>query len=44
VLRVEVQAPSVVHDVPLKAVEAWMRSPATSPRDFLVKRGKHSEE
>jgi hypothetical protein len=38
VLRVEVQVPATVHDVPLKAVEQWLRSPSTSPRDFAAKR------
>ena len=37
-LRVEVLLPSVVHDVPLKAVERWLNAPAESPRDQLVKR------
>jgi hypothetical protein len=44
VLRVEVLAPSIIHDVPLKAVESWMRSPATSPKDFLLKRPKRGGE
>jgi hypothetical protein len=39
VLHVEVRLPAVVHDVPVKAVERWLRSPSTSPRDALVKRG-----
>ena len=38
VLRVEVQLPNVVHDVPLKAVERWLGSPSSSPRDQLLKR------
>jgi hypothetical protein len=38
VLRVEVQAPATVHDVPLKSVEQWLRSPSTGPRDFAAKR------
>ena len=38
ILRVEVRLPSVVHDVPLKTVEQWLRSPTHSPRDQLVKR------
>lgn len=37
-LRVEVQLPLVVHDVPLSAVERWMRSPSASPREELAKR------
>lgn len=42
VLRIEVRVPPVVHEVPLKAVEAWMRSPTTSPKDFLAK-GQHRD-
>lgn len=37
-LRVEVHVPPVVHDVPLKAVERWLRSPSASPREMAVKR------
>jgi hypothetical protein len=38
VLRVEVQTPAVIHDVPLKAVARWLQSPTNSPRQALVKR------
>src|SRR5690242_10058753 len=38
VLRVEVQLPPVIHDVPMKAVEQWLRAPNESPRDVLAKR------
>ena len=38
VLRVEVQGPSTVHDVPLKAVERWLRSPSASPKEMIAKR------
>ena len=38
VLRVEVQLPPTVHDVPLKAVEQWLRSPSSSPRELAAKR------
>ena len=38
VLRVEVQLPAVVHDVPLKAVERWLRSSSASPREYATKR------
>jgi hypothetical protein len=38
VLRVEVQAPTVVHMVPLTALERWQRSPSTSPKELLAKR------
>jgi hypothetical protein len=37
VLRIEVHVPPVVHDVPLKAVERWLRSPSASPKDASVK-------
>lgn len=36
-LRVEVHLPSVVHDVPMKAVERWLRSPSASPREEGLK-------
>jgi hypothetical protein len=42
--RVEVQHPPTVRDVPLKAIEQWRRSPATSPRDYVVKRNVGREE
>lgn len=38
ILRVEVQLPSVVHDVPLKAVERWAAGPSVSPKEEVVKR------
>ena len=38
VLRVEVQGPTVVHTVPLTALERWQRSPSTSPKELLAKR------
>ncbi len=38
VLRIEVQLPSIVHDVPLKAVERWVNGPSVSPRDEAAKR------
>jgi hypothetical protein len=37
-LRVEVQMPAIVHDVPIKAVERWLAAPSASPRDESVKR------
>jgi hypothetical protein len=37
VLRVEVQLPNLVHDVPLAAVERWQRSASASPREKLAK-------
>jgi methionine salvage enolase-phosphatase E1 len=38
VLRHEVQAPAVIHDVPLKAVERWRNGPSASPREYSAKR------
>ena len=38
VLRVEVQMPAVVQDVPLKAVERWLRSSSASPREYATNR------
>jgi len=38
VVRVEVQLPPTVHEVPLKAIEQWQQSPTTSPKDYIVKR------
>ena len=37
-LRVEVQLPPIVHDVPLKAVERWSRTPSVSPKEEMAKR------
>jgi hypothetical protein len=37
-VRVEVQPPPVVHDVPLKALERWENTPAISPSEQAVKR------
>jgi hypothetical protein len=36
-LRVEVLPPTVVHEVPVAAVERWLRSPSQSPREALAK-------
>jgi hypothetical protein len=38
VLRIEVQLPPVVHEVPLKAVERWVNGPSASPREQAAKR------
>ena len=38
ILRVEMQLPPVVHEVPLKAVERWLRSPSASPKEEMAKR------
>jgi hypothetical protein len=37
VVRVEVQLPSILHEVPLAALDRWSRSPTVSPKDLLVK-------
>lgn len=37
-VHVEVHLPPVVHDVPLKAVERWLRSPNASPKDMVGKK------
>ena len=42
--RVEVQHPPTVHDVPLKAIEQWPPSPATSPKDYFMKRNAGADE
>ena len=42
--RVEVQHPPTVHDVPLKAIEQWRRSPTTSPKDYFMKRKTADEK
>ena len=38
VLRIEVQVPPVIHDVPLKSVERWRNGPSPSPKEFPTKR------
>ena len=37
-LRVEVHLPPVIHEVPVAAVERWLRSPNRSPGEALVKK------
>jgi hypothetical protein len=37
ILRVEVHVPPVVHEVPLKALERWQRSPSASPKEAFLK-------
>ncbi len=36
ILRVEVQLPPIVHDVPLTALQRWSREPSVSPRQKLL--------
>jgi hypothetical protein len=37
-VRVEVQPPAIVHDVPLKAVERWANGPSPTPSEQIAKR------
>ena len=37
IMRVEVQLPAVVHEVPLTAVDRWLRTPSTSPKEEITK-------
>ena len=37
-VRVEVQPPPILHDVPLKAIERWVNAPAISPSEQAAKR------
>ena len=41
-LHIEVQIPPIAHDVPLKAIERWLRAPSVSPREEVVKRATES--
>jgi hypothetical protein len=38
VLRIEVQAPPVLHSVPLNAVERWLQAVNVSPQDMVAKK------
>ena len=38
ILRIEVQVPPVIHDVPLKAVERWRNGPSASPKEYSAKK------
>jgi hypothetical protein len=33
ILHIEVQLPPISHDVPLKAIERWLRTPNLSPKE-----------
>ena len=33
VFLIEVQLPPITHDVPVKAIERWLRTPSVSPRE-----------
>ena len=37
ILRVEVHAPTVVHEVPMKAVERWLSASIVSPKEASIK-------
>jgi len=38
VLHIEVQLPPITHDVPLKAIERWLRTPSVSPTQEMGER------
>ena len=38
VLRIEVQLPPVIHEVPIKALERWGQAPSSSPKEYAAKR------
>jgi hypothetical protein len=42
--RVEVHHSPTVHDVPLKAIEQWQRSPTISPKEYVMKRKTSGDE
>jgi hypothetical protein len=44
ILRVEVQLPPIIHEVPLKSIERWLRSPNASPREMIKKRSVACED
>jgi hypothetical protein len=44
ILHIEVQLPPTSHDVPLKAIERWLRTPSVSPREEILKRKVAAEE
>jgi hypothetical protein len=37
ILKVEVQLPPIVHEVPLKAVEKWLGEASGSPKEAVIK-------
>jgi hypothetical protein len=43
-LRVEVHLPPITHDVPLKAIERWLRTPSVSPKEEILKRKVAAQE
>jgi hypothetical protein len=42
ILHIEVQLPPISHDVPLKAIERWLRTPSVSPKEEVAKRAARS--
>lgn len=42
-LHIEVQLPPIAHDVPMKAIEQWLRTPSVSPKEEMGKRAFRSE-
>ena len=38
ILRVEVRLPPIVYDVPIQAVERWLQSSSSSPREMIRKK------
>jgi hypothetical protein len=38
ILHIEVQLPPIAHDVPLQAIERWLRTPSVSPKEEMLKR------
>jgi hypothetical protein len=38
ILHIEVQLPPISHDVPLKAIERWLRTPSVSRKEEVAKR------
>jgi hypothetical protein len=44
ILHIEVQMPAIVHTVPLSAVERWMHTPNTSPKEEIAKRESQNAE
>jgi hypothetical protein len=34
-LHIEVRLPLITHDVPLKAIERWVRTPSVSPKEEM---------
>jgi hypothetical protein len=37
ILRVEVQIPPVIHEVPVKTIKQWLTAPSASPKEQVTK-------